>query len=440
MKRALPRSLARARDRRRRRDQARRLTSSACCRARCRGSLAVDRYVAGGRRDRGRRRRLFLVRGRRGDEAPPAVARAPQADHLLHLHRLRAGDPDRRVLPARRRAAVLQLQLVSGSQRVRHAQRTRARRPRTTSPSRSSGTAGATCAIGSSSRRQRLLAAELPGVSIARRARRSRRARRRRRPIGHARVRPRRSPWRARGRTSTPPATLPAGSAATGFGRPARLRRSGRRRRRPPRRPVRSHDVLAAGRARRARRLAVPNRRARRTVRSSTSSSTRRSPRGCVRELWALRPKPCARSTRRWACCRHATSPRRRSPLFAGDLPLPSIAFSEYRDWPTGEPGLLTVAIRLSIPEIYRNIDRDAGRPGRRHACCSFSCMVIGGLFLVIEVVRARRRPDARPVDHRIGARAVRRHRAGAAGRLHAQDRHHGRRSARRAGRSRSTR
>ena len=73
-------------------------------------------------RDRGRRGVLShsAVPAR---QATAAVARPPQADPLVHLHRGRPGDPDRGVLPARRAAAVLQLQLVPGADGDRVAQR-----------------------------------------------------------------------------------------------------------------------------------------------------------------------------------------------------------------------------------------------------------------------------------------------------------------------------
>ena len=58
----------------------------------------------------------FVVAADRAREAPAALARPAQADPLLHLHRLRAGAADRRVLPAGRLAAVLQLQLVPGAE------------------------------------------------------------------------------------------------------------------------------------------------------------------------------------------------------------------------------------------------------------------------------------------------------------------------------------
>ncbi len=65
----------------------------------------------------------FLFRLVRARQAAAAVARPPEADPLLHLHRLRAGHPDRRVLPAVRPAAVLQLQLVPRADAAARAQR-----------------------------------------------------------------------------------------------------------------------------------------------------------------------------------------------------------------------------------------------------------------------------------------------------------------------------
>ena len=102
-------------------------------------------------------------------------------------------------------------------------------------------------------------------------------------------------------------------------------------------------------------------------------------------------------------------------------------------------------ADRVDAAEHRRALRADlvGAGPGRAAAsarrCCS-SCFVIGGLFLIIEVVALVVGPRAGQVDHRIGARAVHRHRARPPGRLHAQDRRDGAGSAGRAGASRSTR
>jgi hypothetical protein len=84
-----------------------------------------------------------------------------------------------------------------------------------------------------------------------------------------------------------------------------------------------------------------------------------------------------------------------------GNLP----SLMEYRDWTTGEAGTLTVTAGLDVAELYDRISAAEGSAGRTF------------------------------VDHGIGARAVRRYRARAAGRLHAQDRGFERRPARRIGR-----
>ena len=94
------RHAARARDRRRRRRAARRLRRRSAL-----GAVAGVRRASSTRSRRSGASRSapptsscrLIVAG----EAPPAVARPPQADPLVHLHRLHSGDPDRRVLPAR---------------------------------------------------------------------------------------------------------------------------------------------------------------------------------------------------------------------------------------------------------------------------------------------------------------------------------------------------
>ena len=365
MKRDAAALVARAADRRRRGAQGRQLRSSASPRDRCRGSSRVVDHrwppsaiaIGAGAHARPRSR---------GREAPAALARPPQADHLLHLHRLRAGDARRRVLRARRRAAVLQFQraiwCAASSSTL---ERTRAARPRTTSPSRSSGTAGASAdrfsASASGCWPRRSPNASIAVVRVDRDVLVAGAADAHNAPAAPVAVA---GPWTH----VAPPSTLPAWIGCDGFGG---LFVYGDP---PPRRRLAAatgpfDDVsLPVGIVIRGVALAGGTWRLLRRGRGH-----RRRPRADgarIRELRRCARSACGRSTRRWACCRHARPPGAASRLFDGDLPLPSIAFAEYHDWQTGQPGLLTVAIRLSIPEIYRNIDRDARRPGPRPAAC----------------------------------------------------------------------
>ena len=67
--------------------------------------------------------------------------------------------------------------------------------------------------------------------------------------------------------------------------------------------------------------------------------------------------------------------------------PLSSVSLFDYRDWKTGAPGLLSVAIQLSIGEIY---DRISGSKGNGVGLSLGQRLLvvlglIGLLFLVIE-------------------------------------------------------
>ena len=72
------------------------------------------------------------------------------------------------------------------------------------------------------------------------------------------------------------------------------------------------------------------------------------------------------------------------------EQPLPWVAFLDFTDWDTGRTGNLTVAIGMSIAEIYERI---SGAPVRRIGNFTFGQMlllllsVVGGLFLVIQFV-----------------------------------------------------
>ena len=93
----------------------------------------------------------IVVQAGRPGEAAPALAGAPQADALVRLRRLLSGHADRRLLPAVRIPAVLQLQLVpraepsaragrSGAASWRRARRSRFSAPTAaTSPASSNG-------------------------------------------------------------------------------------------------------------------------------------------------------------------------------------------------------------------------------------------------------------------------------------------------------------
>ena len=70
--------------------------------------------------------RRVLPRARaRPRAAPAALACTAKTHHFVHLHRLHPGDPHRGVLPARRTAAVFELQLVPAADEAPVACRTR---------------------------------------------------------------------------------------------------------------------------------------------------------------------------------------------------------------------------------------------------------------------------------------------------------------------------
>jgi phosphoserine phosphatase RsbU/P len=73
----------------------------------------------------------------------------------------------------------------------------------------------------------------------------------------------------------------------------------------------------------------------------------------------------------------------------AGDAdpspPLTSPAFLEYRDWSTGQPGMLTTSIRLGIGELYNRISAAPGLDNTSNIVI-FLLEFVGGLFLIIEI------------------------------------------------------
>ena len=103
-------------------DQARGRRSSASRSAACRRSSASSTrspaLAVGGRRRATSSFRLIVLA-----QAAPAVARAPQADPLVHLHRLRPGAAVVAFFAAVRLPAVLQLQLVPGAEPAARAER-----------------------------------------------------------------------------------------------------------------------------------------------------------------------------------------------------------------------------------------------------------------------------------------------------------------------------
>ena len=200
----------------------------------------------------------------------------------------------------------------------------------------------------------------------------------------------------------------------------------------PPRRasPERGH---ASARARASR---CPTRRGsrlrgrrrpagrRRDARSSCASETGV---GAARTSSPRRPTSAngAAAARRPRRAPTRTTPRRRRrPGVLSALP----TLLEFRDWNTGAHRHAHRDDRSSASASSTS----ASRRARARSDGSFGqglllvLFVIGALFLIIEVDRRSIAGFAlAQVDHRFGARAVHRHRARAAGRLHAQDRDH---------------
>ena len=70
--------------------------------------------------------------------------------------------------------------------------------------------------------------------------------------------------------------------------------------------------------------------------------------------------------------------------------PFSWVTFLNYRDWTDGQPGTLLVSTQLSIPDMYARISAAQGLVGDRpfgQALLVVLLVVVGGLFLVIEVV-----------------------------------------------------
>ena len=70
--------------------------------------------------------------------------------------------------------------------------------------------------------------------------------------------------------------------------------------------------------------------------------------------------------------------------------PLSWVTFLDYHDWTSGEPGTLLVTTQLNIQDIYGRISAAQGVVGDRpfgQALLLVLLVVVGGLFLVIEVV-----------------------------------------------------
>ncbi len=73
----------------------------------------------------------------------------------------------------------------------------------------------------------------------------------------------------------------------------------------------------------------------------------------------------------------------------AGNTGPPSVSFLEFRDWQTGKAGTLVVSTQLSIADIYDRISAVPGMNNRNfgEALLFALLVVVGGLFLVIEIV-----------------------------------------------------
>ena len=129
-------------------------------------------------------------------------------------------------------------------------------------------------------------------------------------------------------------------------------------------------------------------------------------------------------------------------PVASAALPLPSYSLFEYRDWTTGMTSPLVASMQISVGGDLRP---DLGRPGRDQPAQLRAGAAAGAdadrrPVPHHRVRGARRRAGAGALDHRVGARAVRRHRARPPGGLHAQDRHQRARISSASWRNRSTR
>ena len=116
--------------------------------------------------------------------------------------------------------------------------------------------------------------------------------------------------------------------------------------------------------------------------------------------------------------------------------PLGWVASSTHGDWDTGRCATLAVGFRLGLGAVYKSLSGPSfDRINRFTRAVLLLLAVVGGAVPDHPGGRVHDGADARAIDHRIGPRAVRRHRARAPRRLHAQDRDPLARSARRAGR-----
>ena len=102
--------------------------------------------------------------------------------------------------------------------------------------------------------------------------------------------------------------------------------------------------------------------------------------------------------------------------------PFTFIALLEYRDWKTGQAGTLQTSIRLGIGEIYDRISAAPGLDSTRNVVIILA-EAVGGLFLIIESDRARRRGWRSRVRSRGRCTNCSWNRARPSRRLHAQDR-----------------
>ena len=383
-------------------------------------SFAHRRGRHGGHARAADRPRVFHRPADRAREAPAALARPPQADPQLHLRRPRAGAAHHHFLPALRPAALRHREPV----RRRHAAQER-RRPGAVSRAVDGDGARAPAARTtrrgrSSHRKQALLAERYPDASLAIV------------PVGRTCDRPspavsragssrrERSP-RGRGPHLEPPAVIPrldaVRAALPGWWPTRSTRRPRRRMPRPAAIAPGSRHIWSCAR----RRLPRARRRASRSCSTCPSTSTRRAR---LREDTGIELRGISIAVRGGASPAGTREPAR--------------ARCSWADSEDAEPvqaavGRVHRVRRLGdrTPRHGDDVDRDEHRRDLQPAVAARSCgegmsfgqmrssfvlIVVGVLFLIIQFVALVVGLALARVDHRIGARAVRRHRARPAG------------------------
>ena len=288
----------------------------------------------------------------------------------------------RRVLPAVRVPAVLQLQLVSGAEPAARAERAGALPARRARRSRFSAPAAATSPA-SSALRQANAAREYPDVSIAVvPVNRSVRQPVRNSELPNAGIQTS-DQRRARGRTSSRRAAMPAWIDCRRLHRRAGVLA-------PPRPSTApAEDTHLMVRARRvSRRAATGLRGDRRSAgerRDPSAAAQGHRRRAEERDGGAADERTTTREpiAGRPAATRAAAAARRRPGLLSS-----LTSFIDYHDWATGASGPLTVTSALSIPELYDRISAAEGSVGRTLGQGLLLVLfAIGGLFLIIEAM-----------------------------------------------------